>query len=181
MSKRLFPNANLTEAQLRTLQIRRERAKAWNRNNAARSKANRVSYAARLKSEIVQAYGGKCVCCGESNPGFLTIDHIFNDGQEDRAKNGSGQTFYTYLRNSGFPKDRYRLMCMNCNWARRNGVCPHEVDRKVSQPRQRASHAAKSGVNYIVNSINVIPKLNKRRIIIKFYPITAIDCEFHLT
>jgi hypothetical protein len=36
--------------------------------------------------EMLSAYGGKCVCCGESEYKFLAIDHI-NGG-------GSGRAYY---------------------------------------------------------------------------------------
>lgn len=84
---------------------------------------------ARRKQKVILAYGGKCVCCGESNPDFLTIDHILNDGAEERKKfNGyNGQSTYSALIKSGFPKDRYQLLCWNCNMGKRinNGICPH--------------------------------------------------------
>ncbi len=112
-------------------QVRRDRAKAWNKNNPERRQKNYVNYMARLKAMILEAYGSSCSCCGETNPGFLTIDHIYNDGAAERKKM-AGQTFYIYLKNAGFPKDRYRLLCMNCNWGRRQtGKCPHSEKKDV--------------------------------------------------
>lgn len=74
-----------------------------------------------LKTEIIEAYGGKCECCGEANRGFLSIDHINRDGHKERKLN-----LYKHLKANGFPRDRYRLYCMNCNWGSRlTGVCPH--------------------------------------------------------
>lgn len=77
------------------------------------------------------AYGNKCSCCSESNPIFLTIDHINNDGSKERKAMGnrSGIHLYRSLYKRGFPKEGYRLMCFNCNLgrARNGGICPHEV------------------------------------------------------
>lgn len=80
----------------------------------------------KLKFEVLKAYGGKCICCGETQPYFLTIDHVYNDGASDRKINGSGRRFYHYLKRLGFPKDRYQILCYNCNNAKRIlGYCPH--------------------------------------------------------
>lgn len=89
------------------------------------SGALRKAERAKLKKEIIVGYGGKCACCGESEPAFLTIDHIHRDGKSDREMFGS-HTFYQHLKANGFPIDRYRLYCMNCNWGSRlTGKCPH--------------------------------------------------------
>ncbi|MGI0024681.1 MAG: hypothetical protein ACREA4_05990, partial [Nitrososphaera sp.] len=38
-----------------------------------------------LKKRVYEAYGGNlCTCCGETEPSFLTIDHIYEDGAEHR-------------------------------------------------------------------------------------------------
>jgi hypothetical protein len=80
-----------------------------------------------VRALVLAAYGGQCECCGESIPEFLAIDHINNDGKQDRQRLGGSTTVvYRWLRNHGFPKDRYRLLCHNCNLARQfYGQCPH--------------------------------------------------------
>ena len=101
------------------------------RANLARYHANpgpvlakqRARHAA-LKTEMVAAYGGRCVCCGESEIAFLTIDHLHNDGRQHREKTGS--EFYRWLKLNGWPRNGFALKCMNCNFARRFGrECPH--------------------------------------------------------
>jgi hypothetical protein len=94
-------------------------------------KGNRERREEILK-ELVEAYGGKCQCCGEDTLLFMTIDHIFNDGANHRRKLGipgkSGIHIYRELKRLGYPKDRYRLLCFNCNCgrARNGGTCPHK-------------------------------------------------------
>lgn len=81
----------------------------------------------QAKKDVIAGYGGKCECCGETEFYFLTIDHKFNDGSIDPiSKNPS--KFYSNLRKLGYTKDRYRLLCWNCNIGRdRNGgICPHK-------------------------------------------------------
>lgn len=48
--------------------------------------------------EALAAYGNKCACCGEDNLGFMTIDHVFDDGAEHRREVGSGTKFYKWLK-----------------------------------------------------------------------------------
>lgn len=83
------------------------------------------------KKEIFQAYGGQCVCCGESNSIFLTIDHVDGKGSEHRKLIGlsspTGKSFYHWLKKQGYPKDNYQILCFNCNFAKHVlGRCPHQ-------------------------------------------------------
>lgn len=68
-----------------------------------------------IKLGMIEAYGGKCVLCGETHWEFLTIDHINGGGHRHREKVGNGYRFYKLLKEQGFPKDEYRLLCSNCN------------------------------------------------------------------
>lgn len=80
-----------------------------------------------LKLEVINAYGGKCACCGESNLCFLTIDHINNDGNIERKTAGkkTGTTMYRSLKKSGFPQGRYQVLCANCNFAKQHDPVGH--------------------------------------------------------
>lgn len=88
----------------------------------------------RLKRETMDAYGGKCSCCGEDNLEFLSIDHIRGDGAEHRRRNfgrncgAGGATFYRWLKKQGYPQDNYRCLCANCNLSARfgGGICVHQ-------------------------------------------------------
>lgn len=75
----------------------------------------------RRKIATFDLLGGMCVCCGEDDPGFLTVDHIDNDGQVDGVY---GDHLYSIVRQESH---RFRLMCWNCNSGRRHGPCPHET------------------------------------------------------
>lgn len=88
---------------------------------------------ARIRAVVIEKYGGRCECCGEADPAFLTIDHKNNDGRQERAiKNlSSGGAFYASLV-KGPPRDDLRILCWNCNCARHyHGVCPHEIARSA--------------------------------------------------
>jgi hypothetical protein len=99
-----------------------------NRNSAHRYREANKAKRKRQRLAMIAAYGGKCVCCGESTPEFLTIDHTHNDGaQERRQLSLSGSKIYAHLAKLGYPKDRYQLLCFNCNCAKGiHGRCPHE-------------------------------------------------------
>lgn len=86
-----------------------------------------------LRAEMIAAYGGRCACCGEAEPIFLDLDHVHNDGKRDRAIRGNGQRLIVWLKANGWPRDRYQLLCSNCNQgkARNDGVCPHKSRRHV--------------------------------------------------
>ena len=121
MSKRYHENiAKMTEEELQAFR-KKECEKAKKRNEA-------------LRKEVFNAYGGyKCACCGETEPAFLSIDHINNDGAEMK-RNGeygkSGTSFYQYLRKNSFPEG-YQVLCMNCNVGkhRNGGICPHQSNK----------------------------------------------------
>jgi hypothetical protein len=114
----------------------RERyATEWRENNRDKyAEYNRKSLL-KLKRLVMDAYGGHCSCCGETELVFLTIDHVNDDGAEHRreiaAERGSkwlqaGAPTYRWLRDNGFPEG-FQVLCANCNCGKQwnGGVCPH--------------------------------------------------------
>lgn len=87
----------------------------------------------RVRDKVFKAYGGyTCVCCGETEPLSLTLDHINNDGGEFRKKvlgkrTHAGYHTYRWLLKNGCPPT-VQVMCMNCQHGKlmNNGVCPHQ-------------------------------------------------------
>jgi len=80
-------------------------------------KSKDAGYKWNLRINIIEGYGGKCELCGEDNPHFLTIDHINGEGKKEREMLGGWYKFYTKLRDNNYPKEKYRLLCYNCNLA----------------------------------------------------------------
>ena len=82
-----------------------------------------------LRKELIKEYGGRCACCGETEPLFLDLDHIKNNGAEDRKKRGNNQRLMVFLKRNNWPKEDYQLLCCNCHHGRhRNGgICPHKT------------------------------------------------------
>jgi len=85
-------------------------------------------YRQTAKADMIEAYGGKCQCCGEGEPGFLTIDHVNGNGNKHRQQlKLGGWSFYLWLKKQGYPKGEYRLLCYNCNCSSHHlGECPHK-------------------------------------------------------
>jgi hypothetical protein len=82
----------------------------------------------RLREGLLDAYGRRCACqkCPETNVAFLTIDHIGGGGVAHRKEINSGGGLVRRIRDEGYPTDKYRLLCMNCNLMTKGGrICPH--------------------------------------------------------
>lgn len=95
-------------------------------------------YRNQLRDEVYAAYGGyECACCGETEPMFLQLDHVNNDGAEHRRAIGRTNIYY-WLKQNGFPPG-FQVLCANCNYAKAHyGKCPHHPDTEVNHaPRRR--------------------------------------------
>lgn len=110
--------------------------------NIEARRSYQIRFRLRLRDETYSHYGGyKCYCCSESEPLFLTLDHINNDGAKIRGllskENSSGRTYpggstglFLFLKKHNFPPG-IQVACYNCNSGRyrNNGICPHEKAR----------------------------------------------------
>lgn len=88
--------------------------------------------ARNIREIVMNHYGAICVCCGETNKYFLSIDHINNDGHWHRKENklAIGIATHRWIVKNNFPKT-IRILCMNCNFGRAKTPdkrCPHEIE-----------------------------------------------------
>lgn len=100
-------------------------------------------YWAKIRLSVIEAYGSKCACCGETHKEFFAIDHIQGGGTREKKKYGT-RPLYKRIIKEGFPKDKYQILCHNCNMSFGfHGYCPHhpEIKRAVHKPQ----HEFKSG------------------------------------
>lgn len=106
----------------------RRKSREWSAAHPEYGSRKAKENLAALRAEAIAAYGGRCICCGETIIAFLTIDHTNGDGKRHRASVGhSSKAVYRDLQRRGWPKDGFRLLCMNCNVATyRLKVCPHQ-------------------------------------------------------
>jgi hypothetical protein len=104
------------------------RSVAWQISSADKAQQwrfRKTKMEKKLRTEVLESYGNCCVCCNEKEPMFLSVDHIYNDGAKHRQE--IGNFLYRWLKKNGFPKDRFQLLCHNCNFAKGiYGHCPHQ-------------------------------------------------------
>ena len=76
------------------------------------------------KRKVFNNYGNKCSTCLFNDIRALQIDHINNNGAEERKALGgqkfSGWKFYKYLIDNNYP-DGYQTLCANCNMIKQLG------------------------------------------------------------
>lgn len=98
----------------------RDKQKYQNRKEIIREKQRLHDLSVKLK--VIAAYGGKCFCCGENTPEFLTVDYIKRENNDKK----SGGRLYRWLIKNNFPKEKYQILCHNCSCAKELfGYCPH--------------------------------------------------------
>ena len=87
----------------------------------------------------------------EATEAFLCLDHVFNDGSFERKQLGIGRgsSVYRHVKKLGFPKDRYQLLCANCNTAKQTrGACPHQTGSPIVEtPHQGPIFGQRSPLN----------------------------------
>lgn len=86
-------------------------------------RAQQKIYRRIRKMEFMLAYGGKCVCCGETKLDLLTIEHIRNKGY--KLIYDVPYMLASKLKKLGWPKG-YTVLCYNCNMSTKDGSpCVH--------------------------------------------------------
>ena len=78
----------------------------------------------KFKQQILERYGRSCAWCGFTDIRALQLDHINDNGAEDRKNlvggNYGGAEFYRKLIKAGLP-DGYQILCANCNQIKQLG------------------------------------------------------------
>ena len=96
-----------------------------------------------IRTRVFTAYGNKCSCCGESQKEFLSLDHVSNNGAEQRrelnkSKHKSTLSTYYWAVKNGFPPS-LQLLCHNCNMSKGfRGYCPHQLGRIKQNVHEQA-------------------------------------------
>jgi len=99
----------------KTREDRLAAGRAYNNKHKARLTLHYAKARDALRSEMVRAYGGACTFCNENDPIVLVLDHINDDGAEDRRNGHWGEPAFRRLKKAGWPRDRLQLLCHNCN------------------------------------------------------------------
>lgn len=104
--------------------------KAENQKYCSRKCANRMrarrfhdrhpnrqkQYLNSIKNKVFKLLGNKCVICGEADPIVLSVDHIIPVGNKRKL---TYSLYFEIVKNSINAKEKYQLLCRNCNWRKR--------------------------------------------------------------
>lgn len=100
--------------------------KEWRETHNEEHKKYYREYFRKLRLGVIEHYGGKCNCCKETNPIFLTIDHI-NGGGRKHTREIKIKRLDVWLKRNNYPRG-FQILCYNCNNAKHlNGFCPHLI------------------------------------------------------
>ena len=79
-----------------------------------------------------------CSCCGTDNKIFLNIDHVRNNGAQERKEISNTHRFHRRIIEH--PGD-YQILCWNCNMAKfLLGTCPHKDEFAEYANKKPANH-----------------------------------------
>jgi hypothetical protein len=92
----------------------------WSKKHPGKVWKSLYSWKMRTKTEVLAHYSDgtlSCIKCGYTDIRALSLDHINDNGAEERrtnkvAKTG-GTSFYHWLKRQGYPEG-YQTLCMNC-------------------------------------------------------------------
>jgi hypothetical protein len=107
-------------------------SRVWKNINAPHYKRQQSEYARShrlaVRAAVLAHYGAKCACCGESEPMFLTVDHVEGNGAAHRRLLRKTD-MWGWLVSNNYPPG-FQLLCFNCNAGqyRNGGRCPHVVE-----------------------------------------------------
>ena len=93
------------------------RNKDWVKKNREKDSLRRNGAYFALRMKVIKIMGGKCNKCGIADFRCLQIDHINGGGRKEYNKSNP----YKYLRLivNKFNKEKYQLLCANCNWIKK--------------------------------------------------------------
>lgn len=127
----------------------KEKHDAWRQAHLPEKRKYEKGRTRELKLTVLNHYGHKCFCCGETRYEFLTLDHVGGWGKEHKSEAGTkiqAKTLCLWIIRNNFP-DTVRVACYNCNCAMgHHGYCPHEKERE--EARLKAPEWNLSGVGF---------------------------------
>lgn len=106
----------------KTKEKRREYQHRYRKENPEKTRGKGKEERARVKKEVIGYYSKdkfECASCGFNDMRALQLDHIFNNGAEERIKifgnrTAAGTMFYRWVRQQNYPEG-YQVLCANCN------------------------------------------------------------------
>lgn len=107
----------------RARKMKRERMREYRAANPEKHLRQTKEAKQRMRNALFEIYGEVCALCGFSDKRVLTLDHIKNNGSEERAELGE-RGVYQRAKDNYLP-DEYRILCMNCQF-----ICCIEAGRQ---------------------------------------------------
>jgi hypothetical protein len=96
---------------------------------------------------MISALGGKCNCCGENHPCFLTLEHIIPVGHRKQTR--QCLQLLRDARRENWDRTKYELLCLSCNAANSHfGQCPHRSGVTAEQELERLRRLAGNKIGY---------------------------------
>ena len=112
--------------------MKRLRAESPDKYNAQSRKAK-----IKEKLKIFLMYGNKCKICGFSDMRALSLDHIKNNGNEERRELGE-RGVYRRAKSQHMPNE-YQILCMNCQFIKR-AIHDEHIDLNEEWLRRHSPH-----------------------------------------
>lgn len=72
----------------------------------------------KIRERLLDMYGRQCAICGFSDVRALTLDHVNQNGNEERKQYGERGVYRRAL--TEYRPDEYRTLCMNCQFIERS-------------------------------------------------------------
>ena len=110
--KRWYEKNKEKNREYKRLNMRKYRAENPEKHREQSRKAKK-----KIKDALFDMYGRECKRCGFSDERALTLDHILNNGSEERKALGERGVYYRALLPENF--DEYQTLCMNCQFIKR--------------------------------------------------------------
>lgn len=125
----------------------KERSRRWRQRNPLYDKRRKADWYKETKKHnlqrmrewrkelwlgAVKILGPICRCCGETKETMLEIDHVRNNGAEERkADKKNNFKLYQRIRNGEANLNDYQVLCCNCNRSKHknSGFCQHYTDK----------------------------------------------------
>lgn len=96
---------------------KREKMKELRSKNPEHYRAYQKGINQRMRENLFDIYGRVCVKCGYSDIRVLTLDHVLNNGAEERKVLGERGVYRRALKVEH--RTEYRTLCMNCQFISR--------------------------------------------------------------
>jgi hypothetical protein len=95
-----------------------ENMRRYRSENPEKFRQQSKNYRTKLRNRLFELYGHTCEICGFEDKRALTLDHIRQNGNEERKRIGERGVFRR-ARDNYLPEE-YRTLCMNCQFIERH-------------------------------------------------------------